>query len=411
MPRMAKGSVFVWLQYLILLSCALSSNAAELEPGVTLSMPDAPFETHANASVTRTHEVIEPEFVHALTNFEPGRNDSNPVWSPNGQFIAFERSRGDKREIVILQSDGKPMQTIYFQLSEAESASKESHYFLPGLAEDPSYNSGVSWARDSMQLAFMSNGGEGNYDIYSQILGGVAQRLTDHREKDGLADWSPASNQLAFVSGRSGKGDVYLLDPETRAVTPITAGDKPYLYPRWSPDGKKIAMIYGSTENHDIYVIDDLKHPVESLRVLTTWTFDDLRPTWSPDSKKIAFYTNYNQAGEQRKWSLAVIAVDGSDGVDSKSLENRVVATDVVPDIEQGPAWLADGSGLVYVKDDESEYNPIYLVNLSSKESMQLKTDTKMNHDIACGPNGLIAFRAQQDQWDQIFIAKLKSKR
>jgi Tol biopolymer transport system component len=404
---MAKGAVFICLQFFTLV---LPSFAAELEPGVTLSLPEeVHLEVHADTPVKELHEVIEPEFVHALTSFEPGRNDSNPVWSPSGQYIAFERSRGDKREIVILQADGKPMQTIYFQLSEAETASKEARYFLPGLAEDPSYNSGVSWARDSMQLAFMSNGGEGNYDIYSQFLGGVAQRLTDHKEKDGLADWSPTSNQLVFVSGRSGKGDVYLLDPESRGVTAITAGDKPYLYPRWSPNGKKIAMIYGSTENHDIYVIDDLNHPVESLHALTTWTFDDLRPTWSPDSKKIAFYANYNQAGEQRKWSLVVIDADGSDGVDGHSLESRIVASDVVPDIEQGPAWLADGSGLVYVKDDEIEYNPIYLVNLLSKESRQLKTDTKMNHDIACGPNGLIAFRAQQDQWDQIFIAKLKN--
>jgi Tol biopolymer transport system component len=228
------------------------------------------------------------------------------------------------------------------------------------------------------------------------------------REKDGLADWSPASNQIVFVSGRSGKGDVYLLEPETRAVTQLTWGDKPYLYPRWSPDGKKIAMIYGSTENHDIYVMDDPGKPVASMRALTSWGYDDLRPSWSPDGRKIAFYTNYNAAGEQKKWSLAVIAADGSDGTENARLEGQIIASDVVPDIEQGPAWLADGSGLVYVKDDALEYNPIYIVDVASKKKKRLKTETKMNHDIACGPDGLIAFRAQQDQWDQIFIAKLK---
>jgi Tol biopolymer transport system component len=143
------------------------------------------------------------------------------------------------------------------------------------------------------------------------------------------------------------------------------------------------------------------------MRALTSWSYDDLRPAWSPDGKKIAFYTNYNVAGEQKKWSLAVIAADGRDGENGKHLEGQIVATDVIPDIEQGPAWLGDGSGLVYVKDDEREYNPIYIVDLVSKKTRQLKTETKMNHDIACGPNGLIAFRAQQDQWDQIFIAKL----
>jgi Tol biopolymer transport system component len=399
----------VWLTGFALLYGSIAL-AAEMEAGVTLMLPEAAVISGSAAPVAIQIEAIEPEFVRALYSFEPGRNDSNPVWAPSGKLIALERSRGDKREIVISHTDGKLMQTIYFQLSGAEKDSKEAQFFLPGLAEDPSYNSGVSWAGDSNRLAFMSNGGEGNYDVYSQLLGGIAQRLTEHREKDGLADWSATSNQIVFVSGRSGKGDVYLLDPVTRAVTQLTAGDKPYLYPRWSPNGKKIAMIYGSTENHDIYVMEDTKKPVESMRALTRWEHDDLRPTWSPDGKKIAFYTNFNAAGEQKKWSLAVIAADGSDGTDVASLEKRIVATDVIPDIEQGPAWLADGSGLVYVKDDEREYNPIHLVNLANRQSRQLKTDTKMNHDIACGPGGLLAFRAQQDQWDQIFIAKLKNK-
>jgi len=40
---------------------------------------------------------------------------------------------------------------------------------------------------------------------------------------------------------------------------------------------------------------------------------------------------------------------------------------------------------------------------------MPVKTDTKMNHDVACSVDGGIAFRAQVDQWDQIHIMKLKN--
>lgn len=406
------------------------ASAAEMEAGAVLMLPDAALLSAGETAsaqgkdeavgqtgaagptgVDGKHELLEPEFVRALSAFEAGRNDSNPVWAPTGELLAFERSRGDKREIVIARPDGMPMQKIYFQLSVAEPGSKETQFLLPGFAEEPSYNSGVSWARDSKRLSFMSNGGEGNYDIYSQLLGGDVLRLTQHKEKDGLADWSPTSNQVVFISGRSGKGDVYLLDPGTRAVTQLTSGDRPYLYPRWSPDGKKIALIYGSNENHDIYVMDDPQKPAAGMRALTSWRYDDLRPTWSPDGKSIAFYTNYNAAGEQKRWSLVVIAADGSDGMQEEKLAAKIIATDVLPNIEQGPAWLSDSSGLVYVKDDVLEFNPIYLVNVDSRKSMQLKTETKMNHDIACGPNGLIAFRAQQDQWDQIFIAKLPAKK
>ncbi len=394
------------------LLCTAAVWAADLEVGVPLAGHES--EARAGGDVAAAHvEVLEPEFVRALTAVESGRNDSNPVWSPSGSLIAFERSRGDKREIVVTRTDGTQIQKIYFQLSAADADAKngkEKQFFMPGFGEEASYNSGVSWARQGTRVAFMSNGGEGNYDIYSQELGGSVQRLTDNKEKDGLAQWSPVADQLVFVSGRSGKGDAYLLDPATRGVAQLTHGDQPYLYPRWSPDGKKIAMIYGSTENHEVYVMDDPKKPAETLRALTRWQYDDLRPTWSPDGRKIAFYTNYNAAGDQKVWSLAVVAADGSDGVSAEALAKNIVATDVVPDVEQGPAWLADGTALVYVKDEKQEYNPIYMVELANRKSVQLRTGTKMNHDISCGPNGLIAFRAQQEQWDQIFIAKLKSK-
>src|SRR5207245_2438806 len=87
------------------------------------------------------------------------------------------------------------------------------------------------------RLAFTSNGGIGNYDLYVHELGGKTTRLTNHKEKDGQADWSPVADQLVFVSGRTGKGDLYLLDVASRGVTRLTWGTSPFLYPVWSPDG------------------------------------------------------------------------------------------------------------------------------------------------------------------------------
>jgi hypothetical protein len=48
------------------------------------------------------------------------------------------------------------------------------------------------------------------------------------------------------------------------------------------------------------------------------------------------------------------------------------------------------------------------VVDVLQKTIVPLKTDTKMNHDVTCSPDGSIAFRAQVDQWDQIYTMKLK---
>ena len=368
--------------------------------GMADDLPSAPTMTD------KRPELIESLFVRPLVKIESGRNDSNPVWSPRGAFIAFERRVGDKKEIRITLPDGTPIQTVYFMLSDGN---KEAKFFLPGVSEETSYNAGITWSPDQCRFVYMSNGGEGNYDIYLQDLGvNTPVRLTDHKEKDGQAHWSPVADRLVLVSGRTGNGDIYLLDLKTRRLARLTRGGEAYLYPQWSPDGKRLVMMHGSNENHNILMINDVAKPMESQKILTTWTYDDLRPVWSPDGKKIAFYSNYNPDGDSRIWSIVVIAADGSDPTEGEGLAAKVAAMDVIPDVEMGPSWMPDSSRIVFVKNDRQEYNPIFVADLKQKTTLPLKTDTKMNHDITCSAAGTIAFRAQVDQWDQVFVMKLK---
>ncbi len=345
-------------------------------------------------------------FIRELVEIQSGHNDENPVWSRDGRMIAFERGTTDKKEIIIAGPDGVIIEKIYFQLSSNKG---EIDFFFPGIMEDISYNSGISWSPAGDRFVFMSNGGSGNYDLYLRELGkDLTTRLTEHEEKDGHAQWSPNSDRIVFVSGRKGKGDLYIMDLATKRDARITRGEKSYLYPQWSPDGERIAMIYGSNENHDIYMIGDLSRPFESVRPLTTWEHDDLRPVWSPNGKKIAFYSNYNPDNDPKIWSLVVIDADGSGPSGGEALAARVVARDVIPDIERGPAWMPDSNRMIYVKNDRHSYNPIYMVTVSDKTNVLLETGTKMNHDVVCSRDGTIAFRAQVRQWDHIYIAKLK---
>ncbi|HUI44534.1 MAG TPA: hypothetical protein VL122_00915 [Nitrospirota bacterium] len=388
-------------------------NGDRAKPGPILPSPIGPAEVSAGVTGTaqKAEEekpgAIEPLSVISLVTIESGRNDLNPQWSPSGTFVSFERLMGDKKEIHVVLPDGTPVQTIYHVLSEGGSKTK---FFFPGLSDETSYNAELTWSPDETRFVYMSNGGEGKYDLYLQELGAESSlRLTDDKEKDGQAHWSPVADRVVFVSGRTGNGDVYVLDLETRALTRMTRGGSEYLYPRWSPDGTKIVVMHGSNENHHITLINDAGKPGESRKALTTWPYDDLRPVWSPDGKKIAFYSNYNAAGDQKQWSLIVIHADGSDPTEGDGLAAKVVASDILPDVEVGPAWMPDSNRIIFVKNDRQEYNPLYIADINQKTVVPIKTDTRMNHDVTISAQGTVAFRAQVNQWDQIFTMSLRN--
>ncbi len=407
---MLKSSRCPWWVSAVLVAIFRLGTAAAEEP---VSVPtttggDGAAQLSTAATMTTAEkrpEPVDPLFVRPLGAIGTGRNDSLPQWSPSAMLLTFERSIGDKREVRILYPDGTPVDTVYYLLS---AGSTGSAFFFPGVYEEVSYNAGLTWSPGGDRFVFMSNGGEGNYDLYLQELGRTAVRLTDHKEKDGQAHWSPVADRIVFVSGRSGNGDVYLMDLGTRALTRLTRGGKAYLYPQWSPDGKKLAMMHGSNENHHIVVMTDVARPAESRKTLTTWQYDDLRPVWSPDGSKIAFYSNYNAANDPKLWSIVVIASNGSDPTEGEGLAARVVAADVIPDIDAGPAWMPDSSRIVFVKNDRLEYNPLYVADIRQRTSAPIRTETKMNHDVSCASDGTIAFRAQVSQWDQIYLMRLK---
>lgn len=344
--------------------------------------------------------------VKALSDIAANYNESNPKWSPTGEIIAYERAVGDNREIVISSINSAVLDRLLLDSEGRRKQKKAEDFFLDEINDvDDSYNANFSWSPDGKRFVFMSNSSKGDYDIF---LGGVKtglKRIAGHKEKDGLPVWSPAGDKIAFVSGRTGKGDIYIYDLKKESVSRLTFTDNVDIYPNWSPDSRKIAFTSGNDDNHDICIINDIEKPKESLRCITEWFFDDLTPVWSPDGKKIAFYSNYHPTDEAGAWSIFVINADGAGPSKGKGLIEKAVASDVIADVETGPAWSPDSEKIFYVKNAKDEFNPIYIADIRSKTNHKLDTGTKMNHDVVCSKDGVLSFRAQVEQWDHIFIA------
>lgn len=143
--------------------------------------------------------------------------DRNPVWSPDGETIAFDR-------------EGR--------INLARPGSPDIALNPAGIrASDP------TWSPDGSRLAFVCEfaaGNAGNLDICAMNRDGTALlRLTDDPAPDTEPAWSPDGTRIALTTMRfNGREDVALLDPSGGQVVRVAAGRTA----SWSGDGTRLVF-------------------------------------------------------------------------------------------------------------------------------------------------------------------------
>lgn len=171
-------------------------------------------------------------------------------------------------------------------------------------------NISPAWSSDGTKLAFSSSMHQGSSNIFMSDSSGAGSR----RLSTGQADVSPVFNpktngQIAFVSGRTGLPQIYIMDADGSNVQRIT--DQGYaVSPSWSPNGLLLAFAWnrsygpGVVGGWDIYIMEIASHQIVQL------THDSGRndfPSWSPDGRHIVFQSN--RGGTEQIWS---VLADGS---------------------------------------------------------------------------------------------------
>ncbi len=114
-----------------------------------------------------------------------------PNATPGGDFV-FGSTRDGNFDIYRANTDGSGIEQLTFE---------------------PQQDIRPRVSLDGEQIAFTSNR-DGNYEIYVMRIDGTGlRRITQHDERDDFATWSP-NGDLAFVSERNGRFDIYLIPLE-----------------------------------------------------------------------------------------------------------------------------------------------------------------------------------------------------
>jgi TolB protein len=244
-----------------------------------------------------------------------------------------------------------------------------------------------------------------------------------------------AETKIYFVSERSGHKEIWMMDYDGANQHPITHLGSISLSPRISPDGSRLAFSSLAKGGWEILMYSfDLNRLVSFPR----YGGMNLSPSWSPDGTKLAFSTSRygypnivlvdasgggvkrltNDKGPDvsptwnRKTAAQIAFVSGRTGLPQiYTMESD--GTNVTRITDQGyavsPNWSPNGQFLTFswmrkYGPGEPGGNDIYLMDVASKQFVQLTHDAGRNDFPCWSPDGRhIVFQSHRTGTDQIW--------
>lgn len=220
------------------------------------------------------------------------------------------------------------------------------------VAPLPSYGE-TAISPDRAEIAFVSGG-----DIWTvPAAGGEARLLVSHPASESRPLYAPDGRTLAFVSDRTGGGDIYVVDLVTGTLRQLTFDDGIERLDAWSRDGK---WVYFSSTSRDIAGMNDLYRVALAGGTPMTVSADRYTSEFfaapSPDGTRIAFSARGNSVGQW--WRNGHSHLDESElwllhDID-KPRYQRLTERGAK---QMWPMWLPDGKSLYFVSDRSGAQN------------------------------------------------------
>jgi Tol biopolymer transport system component/imidazolonepropionase-like amidohydrolase len=318
---------------------------------------------------------VEGGAAHRITD-EMG-DCQEPVWAPDGDYIAFHSYRSGNYHIWTVKKDG----TNIKQITDGDYDDREP-----------------DWSPDGRQIIFSSDR-SGNYDIWKIDLGdSKLNQLTTNKANDYNPAFSTKGDQIAFVSERDQTGIYILKNGVEKIAVPSSLR---LVAPAWTSNDKELifsaytskSMLFDDKNSSFMYVADIAR---SSMKQISNGSEDIFPFRVNPVSDGIVIYTadgiikkktienneienipftvsfklnrsqydkkKYDFDSQQKKPVLGILApVISPDGTEVafsalghlyiQKINGKLIQITRGPNVDLYPDWSPDGNTLAYISD------------------------------------------------------------
>lgn len=275
-----------------------------------------------------------------LTFASSTSSNSDPIWSPDGNYIYYKDFMDEANEIIRMNSDG-------------------THKV--NLTQYPGLDRLCDISPDGLKMAFISNREASTYNIFVMDLDSLTMiNITEGVAFEGRqVKFTPDGQQIIYSTLGAGYSDLCLEGIDGTGRTLLSNHTYNDMYGVVSPNGSKIAYL-SIPEGEDIGEIWVCSIDGTNRTKISSSTQGNQDPSWSPNSEKVA----YTEVVNSTTANIVVINADGS---------APVCLTDSTA-LYFNPKWSPDGAKIAYISWTSSSAE-LYIMNSDGSGKTQL-TDT-----------------------------------
>ncbi len=250
---------------------------------------------------------------------------SNPAWSPDGQWIAYNGRLGEKSGLIVTRPDGSNAKFL--------AALQWTNSPLPSTGQS------VTWSPDGKRIAFVSS-----------VPGPETPDATGDPVVITRYLYKPDAGEGFTHFNDNRRLHIFVVDVASAQIRQLTDGTHYEHSIDWSPKGDEIVFVSNRETNEDQffnYDIFTLTVADGSIRRLTSTESAEYRPRWSPDAKTIVY-----QATRRGLTDLETTMEDTHIWLINADGSNRREISSMIDNRQGTPAWSTDGKAVFFTVQD-----------------------------------------------------------